>query len=586
MFLIEKMTQNTFFRLNKLSYSVLVLFVGGASISSSVYAQVDAGALQQNLERQLPLPSPLSLPEAAKPTAPRESASKVGEVRFTVNSFVLEGVKLLPEANVQAVLKEWVGKPVNFDDLQKACDAVVALYRSKGFTVQAILPPQQIANGVVKILITEAKLSEVIIDTPQGETRFGKERAAKYIAYANPIGAPLNMNNLERALIILNETPGVMVSSQLEPGKNDGDTAVRVQLTAPPLIAGRVEANNYGSRTTGANQGVVALNANNVSGIGDQAAINGIASEGSQYVQAAYSLPASPNGLRIGASGTYLNYKNVSNYASSLNSGVGDAWTTGLSAAYPLLRSQATNLNVTMNYDIKSYMNKNNATQYVISSYNINNLSVGMSGNHYDGFGGGGISTGSVSVVQGYLDILGTSTPGYGTYTPPSFTKLALSGSRNQQLTEDGLTSLYMAVSGQMASVNLNSAEQFYLGGPYGVRAYPVAQGAGTQGGLATAELRRQLPKNFTVSAFFDAGVVQQYKNLYEGWQGQTNANNTYSLMGAGLGLKWIFGGWNLAGSVAWQVGKNPLYSQTGQAVNTDGTTTNPRGWITGSYTF
>ena len=585
MFLIEKMTQNTFFRRNKLSYSVLVLFVGGSSISTAVFAQVDAGALQQNLERQLPLPSPLALPDAAKPTAPRESASKAGEVRFTVNSFVLEGVKLLPEASVQAVLKEWVGKPVNFDDLQKACDAVVALYRSKGFTVQAILPPQKIADGVVKILITEAKLSEVIVDTPQGNTRFGKDRTAQYITYANPIGGPLNMDKLERALIILNETPGVMVASQLEPGKNDGETAVRVQLTEPPLIAGRVEANNYGSRTTGANQGVVALNANNVTGIGDQAAINGIASEGSQYIQAAYSLPASPDGLRLGVAGTYLNYKNVSNYVST-NSGVGDAWTTGLSAAYPLMRSQATNLNVTMNYDIKSYMNKNNTTQYVISSYNINNFSVGLSGNHYDGFGGGGISTGSVSVVQGYLDILGTSSPGYGVYTPPSFTKLALSGSRNQQLTEDGLASFYLALSGQMASVNLNSAEQFYLGGPYGVRAYPVAQGGGSQGGLATAELRRQLPQNFTVSAFFDAGLIQQYKNLYPGWQGQTNANNTYSLMGAGLGLKWIWGGWNIAGSVAWQVGKNPLYNQYGQPVNTDGTTTNPRGWITGSYTF
>ena len=585
MFLIEKMTQNTFFRRNKLSYSVLVLFVGGSSISTAVFAQVDAGALQQNLERQLPLPSPLALPDAAKPTAPRESASKAGEVRFTVNSFVLEGVKLLPEASVQAVLKEWVGKPVNFDDLQKACDAVVALYRSKGFTVQAILPPQKIADGVVKILITEAKLSEVIVDTPQGNTRFGKDRTAQYITYANPIGGPLNMDKLERALIILNETPGVMVASQLEPGKNDGETAVRVQLTELPLIAGRVEANNYGSRTTGANQGVVALNANNVTGIGDQAAINGIASEGSQYIQAAYSLPASPDGLRLGVAGTYLNYKNVSNYVST-NSGVGDAWTTGLSAAYPLMRSQATNLNVTMNYDIKSYMNKNNTTQYVISSYNINNFSVGLSGNHYDGFGGGGISTGSVSVVQGYLDILGTSSPGYGVYTPPSFTKLALSGSRNQQLTEDGLASFYLALSGQMASVNLNSAEQFYLGGPYGVRAYPVAQGGGSQGGLATAELRRHLPQNFTVSAFFDAGLIQQYKNLYPGWQGQTNANNTYSLMGAGLGLKWIWGGWNIAGSVAWQVGKNPLYNQYGQPVNTDGTTTNPRGWITGSYTF
>ena len=572
----------------KLSLSIRLqsFLVSSLSLTTSVFAQVDAGALQQNLEKQLPLPSPLALPEAQKPSVPeRESAAKAGEVRFTVNSFVLEGVKTLPEAEVQAVLKGWVGKSVNFDDLQKACDAVVNLYRKNGLTVQAILPPQKIDGGVVKILITEAKLSEVIVDTPQGDTRFGKARAAKYITYANPVGAPLNMDNLERALIILNETPGVMVASQLEPGKNDGETAVRVQLTEPPVGAGRVELNNYGSRTTGANQGVIALNANNVTGIGDQAAVNGIYSEGSQYIQGAYSLPASPNGLRLGVAGTYLNYKNVSNYASP-NGGWGDSWTAGLSAAYPLIRSQATNLNATMNYDVKSYMNKNQATQYVISSYNINNFSLGMSGNHYDGFGGGGISTGSVSLVFGYLDILGTSTPGYGAYTPPSFTKLAVSGSRNQQLTDDGLTSFYIAASGQMASVNLNSAEQFYLGGPYGVRAYPVAQAGGSQGGLATAELRRQLPQNVTISAFFDAGLVQQYKNIYPGWQGLTHANNTYSLMGAGLGVKWMSGGWNVSGSVAWKVGNNPLYNQYGQAVNTDGTTTNPRGWITASYTF
>jgi len=580
------MTLKAPFQRSTLSLASLALFVGAGSLSGAIYAQVDAGALQQNLEKQLPLPSPLVLPDAQKPTVPeRESASKAGELRFTVKSFVLEGVKTLPEEKVQAVLKEWVGKSVNFDDLQKACDAVVALYRKNGFTVQAILPPQQIAGGVVKILVTEAKLSEVIVDTPQGDTRFGKKRAAEYITYANVIGQPLSLEKLERALIILNETPGVMVASQLEPGKNDGETAVRVQLTEPQVVAGRVEANNYGSRTTGSNQGILALNANNLTGIGDQAAVNGIYSEGTQYIQGAYSLPASRDGLRIGVAGTYLNYKNVSNYASP-NGGYGDSWTTGLSLAYPLIRSQATNVNATMNYDIKSYMNKNQATQFVISSYNIKNLSMGLSGNHYDGFGGGGISTGSVSLVFGYLDILGTSAPGYGTFTPSGFTKLAASGSRNQQLTADGLTSFYLAVSGQMASTNLNSAEQFYLGGPYGVRAYPVAQGAGSQGGLATAELRRKLPQNVTLTAFFDAGVVQQFKNVYDGWQGLTNANNTYSLMGAGLGAKWFYKGWNIAGSVAWKVGSNPLYTFNGQATNTDGTTTNPRGWISASYTF
>lgn len=565
--------------------------------TGQVYAQVDAGALQQGLEQQLPLPSPLALPEPGKAAPVQPSAPKEGEVRFTVKSFVIEGVNLLPEAEVQLAIRSWVGVPVSFDDLQRACDAIQNLYRSKGYTVQAILPPQKIADGVVKILVTEAKLGKVTVENPQGPTRFTKERAAQYITYANPQGDPLNMDKLERAIVILNETPGVMVSSQLEPGDKDGETNVRVQLTQPNLMQGRVEANNYGSRTTGANQGVFALNLNGPLGIGDSASVNGIFSEGSQYVQGAISVPGSENGLRLGLAGTYLQYKNVSNYAST--GGAGDAWTTGVSAAYPLIRSQGGNLNTSLNYDIKSYNNRNTITNTTISAYNINNLSAGMSGNFVDSFGYGAVSSGSVTAVLGYLNILGTSTANYGMYavpnttpttyqyiTPSSFSKLTLSGNRNQQLVEDGATTLYTALSGQFASTNLNSAEQFYLGGPYGVRAYPVAQSGGSQGGLFTIELRHELQPKVNISAFFDAGVVQQYKFMYPGWQGLTNANNTYSLMGAGLGVKWDYEGWNLGAMVAWKVGQNPLYSQSGQPVNTDGTTTQPRGWITGSYNF
>jgi hemolysin activation/secretion protein len=475
---------------------------------------------------------------------------------------------------------------VDFDALQKACDAVVDFYRQNKLTVQAILPPQKIANGVVKILVTEAKLSSVVVDTPNGPTRFSKETAAEYITYANPIGQPLNSQAIERALIILNETPGVIVSGQLEPGEKDGETALRLQLNQPQWYQGKVEANNYGSRTTGANQGVIVLNGINPLGIGDQVSLNGIYSEGSQYIQGAYSLPASKDGLRLGVSGTYLNYKNVSNYATSSSAGYGDAWTSGVSAAYPLIREQGSNVNVTANYDVKSYMNKNLLTMTTISSYNIKNTSLGLSGNHVDNFGGGGISSGSVNAVLGYLDILGTSIAGYGQYTPSSFSKFTFSGNRTQQLSEDGTTSAYLGVSGQFSSVNLNSAEQIYMGGPYAVRAYPVAQGPGSQGGIATVELRQQFPERIMGTIFYDIGLVQQYKNLYPGWQGLTNANNTYSLKGAGFGVKWDWEGWNLGAMVAWKVGNNPLYSSTGQPVNTDGTTTNPRGWFTGSYQF
>jgi hemolysin activation/secretion protein len=573
-----------FFRFNK---AAAALFMLSIKISAPVFAQVDAGALQQGLEKQLPMPSPLALPEpiAQDPLRTATPSSKV-DITFEVKSFVLEGVNLLPEARVQEILKPWIGRPVNFDDLQKACDAVMDFYRKSGFTVQAILPPQKIANGVVKILVTEAKLSSVIVDTPNGPTRFSKETAAEYITYANPIGQPLNTRAIERALIILNETPGVIVASQLEQGVKDGETALRLQLTQPNWYQGRVEANNYGSRTTGANQGVIALSGINPLGIGDQISVNGIYSEGSQYVQGAYSLPLSKDGLRLGVSGTYLNYKNVGNYATSSSAGYGDAWTTGASLAYPLIRQQGTNVNINANYDVKSYMNKNLLTNATISSYNINNASLGITGNHYDSFGGGGVSSGSVNVVFGYLDILGTSQANYGQYTPPSFSKFTLAGNRTQQLTEDGSTTAYIAVSGQFSSVNLNSAEQIYMGGPYAVRAYPVAQGGGSQGGIGTLELRHQFPERITGSLFYDIGVVQQYKNTYPGWQGLTNANNTYSLQGAGFGAKWDWEGWNLGAMVAWQIGKNPLYSSSGQAVATDGTITNPRGWITGSYQF
>ena len=579
-------------QISRLSCAILVLFA-----TSHAYAQVDAGALQQGLEQQLPLPSPLALPEPGRAAPIQPSAPKEGELRFTVKSFVLEGIGILPEAEVQLAIRSWVGVPVSFDDLQRACDAIQNFYRSKGYTVQAILPPQKIADGVVKILITEAKLGKVEVENPQGPTRFSKERAASYITYANPLGDPLNLDKVERAIVILNETPGVMASSQLEPGEKEGETNLRLQLTQPDMVQGRVEANNYGSRTTGANQGVFAMNLNGPLGIGDSASVNGIFSQGSQYVQGAISLPGSRDGLRLGLAGTYLQYKNVSNYAST--GGAGDAWTTGVSAAYPLIRAQGGNLNTSLNYDIKSYNNRNTITSTTISAYNINNISAGLSGNFVDSLGYGAITSGSVTAVLGHLDILATSMANYSMYavpgtspavyqpiTPSNFSKLTFSGNRNQQLVEEGTTTLYAALSGQFASTNLNSAEQFYLGGPYGVRAYPVAQSGGAQGGIFTLEVRHELQPKLTLSAFFDGGVVQQYKFMYPAWQGNTNANNTYSLMGAGFGVKWDYEGWNLGAMVAWKVGQNPLYNSYGQAVNTDGTTTQPRGWITASYNF
>lgn len=572
------------FRMRVLTKALMLVCTPGF-LSSTAFAAVDAGALQQNLEKQLPSLRVLPEPGQGKSEAP--SASKEGEVRFVVNSFALEGGSMLPDAQVQAVLKPYLNVQLTFADLEKACDAVTNLYREFGYSVQTVVLPQSISKtgGTVKLRITEAKLSSVVVNVLNDANRFGAKRVEKYITDANPIGKPLNLNSIERALIILNEIPGVFVSSQLDAGPEQGETYLKVSLGKAPLIQGRTEFNNSGSRSTGEYQAIAALSLNNVSGIGDQLVLNGIGAAGTKYANVAYSMPVWTNGLRLSLSGSDLKYKNVGSYASP-NGAYGDALTFGINATYPLVRTKSANLNATLGHDMKRYVNELIATNSTNSAYNINNFSAGISGNFYDSLGGNAVNTASATMVVGNLDIMPASISGYGLNTPSRFTKMSFSGSRNQSLGEQGNSSLFVAVSGQFANVNLNSAEQFYLGGPYGVRAYPVSQGGGSQGGLVTAEFRQQLPENLTASVFFDAGVVQQYKNLFINWQGKTNAGNSYSLKGTGIGLKWSDGRWNVAGSIAWMVGKNPLHTQKGEAVNNDGLVTQPRGWINLSYSF
>jgi hemolysin activation/secretion protein len=566
--------------------SKVIFFFGAQSLFlPAAFASIDAGALQQNLEKQIPPARSLPQPSKEKPSS--AETSKDNDVSFVVNEFVLEGVSLIPESQVQAVLKPYIGISLNFSELQKACDAIANAYREQGYSVQVIVLPQSMSKtgGSIKLRITEAKLSSVVINVLNGDHRFGAAKVEKYITDANPIGQFLNLNQIERSLILLNETPGVIVTSQLDAGKEQGDTELTVNLGETPFAQGRTEFNNVGSRSTGTYQVISAVSFNNSTGIGDQVSFNLIGSDGSQYMHGTYSLPLRSDGLRLSMYGTYLKYKNVGEYASP-NGANGYAWTHGYSVSYPLVRSKASNINATFAYDVKSYLNELMATNTTNSEYNIKNIVLGISGNVYDNFGGSAVSNGSVSLSLGELEILPTSITGYGEHTPSLFTKLSYSGSRNQTLDDAGKTSLFLAFSGQFASVNLNSAEQFYLGGPYGVRAYPVSQGGGSQGGIFTAEFRRLLPDNLTASVFFDAGIVQQYKTPFTNWKGQTNANNTYSLKGTGISMKWSEGNWNVSGTVAWVLGKNPLFNQKGEAVNNDGLDSQARGWINVSYSF
>ncbi|ALK90390.1 Surface antigen [Limnohabitans sp. 63ED37-2] len=100
-------------------------------------------------------------------------------------------------------------------------------------------------------------------------------------------------------------------------------------------------------------------------------------------------------------------------------------------------------------------------------------------------------------------------------------------------LNSSGGLRLVGRVRGQWASRNLESYNQFTLGGVNGVRAYTSVDGVGDHGVLASLELTQSLSPVLSLTAFYDGGQVQKYAN-----PSTAVTLNRYSLEGAGLQLQ------------------------------------------------
>ena len=153
-----------------------------------------------------------------------------------------------------------------------------------------------------------------------------------------------------------------------------------------------------------------------------------------------------------------------------------------------------------------------------------------------------------------------------------------------------GAFSLLARVSGQWASKNLDTSESFSLGGPYGVRGWPVGEGRGDAGLTGTVELRHNIALKpplgtFQLSAFVDHGRVWLNKRTYGLPQFNACACNSYSLSSAGAGLSWRNRNFSLAGSWAHGLGNNPGRSAFG-GTNVDGRRDRQQFWLSGSLSF
>lgn len=523
---------------------------------------------------------PPSLPSRVE-SEPQDAAAitDLAGASITVQAFRFTGNTLLSQDQLREALANYLHRPLNFQQLQQATNTVAAAYRTAGWVVRADLPKQDVTDGMVTIRVVEAAFGQIRREGIE-PLRLRMDYALASITAQQETGKPLNAKALDRALLLLDDLPGVNASGTLASGKQDGETDLVLKLTSEPLATGDVSVDNAGAQSTGAGRYSANLALNSPLGIGDLLTAQALHAQGMDYVRVAYSIPVGHDGVRWGVNASNLNYRLVSHDFNAL-AAKGTADTLGMEATYPLLRSRQSNVYLGINRDLRKYDNQSLGSS--TSRYQVSTSTISANGNLFDTLGGGGVSSGNIAWVDGNVDLSGSSneaTDASSSKTAGHFNKVRYQAARQQSITQ--AWSFYATVSGQRANNNLDSSEKFYLGGINGVRAYPASEGGGTEGQLANVELRWQFAPGLVFSGFYDWGSVTVNRNNDFASAASPNA---YELRGNGLALTWqAESGLNIKTIWARRVGDNP--NPTNAGLDQDGTLVRDRFWLQASLPF
>jgi hemolysin activation/secretion protein len=313
------------------------------------------------------------------------------------------------------------------------------------------------------------------------------------------------------------------------------------------------------------------------------------ASEGQRSGDGVISVPLNASGVMASADFSYVDYRKTDDFG-RLAGLEGSARYAGLGFDYAVHRAREANLRLSGRLNWKSLVDESIAGR--LQDKRAHSGTLGISGDRRDGFSGGAFTGWSLTWTYGDLDLSrvpsALAVDDAGLQTQGKFHRLNASLQRLQNL--PGNFSLLARAYGQWANENLDSSEDFALGGPYGVRGWPISEGRGDQGYLGTLELRydARLPGRWGVvqpAVFLDSGRIWINEDA-RGVPGLTACGcNDYSLSSAGAGFRWSRNSLHASVSYAHGLGDNPGRSAI-NATNADGSTSSHQLWLQGTIQF
>jgi hemolysin activation/secretion protein len=464
---------------------------------------------------ELTRPAPLR-PETVAPT---EMAARLERIRF-------EGNTLIKTEELEAVAESYLRRPFTARDLAALKRDLTELYRARGyFLTQAITPSQDLAGGVLRVVIVEVRAGAVKVEAgdlvrPRVVNEFSRRLAP---------GDPLREAELESQVLDLNDLSGVRASVNLQPGEAPATTDLLFALAPADEDVQRVSLDNLGSKLTGEYVARARLQKSNLLGLGDALGVSAsVSDEGMWAAGVDLRTPIGIRNLFLEADYSHSTYDVVGVLAALDNSGDSDRLSLGLSSN--LLNSR--NLKLTGRGGMEVRRHRSDLAGVPETRDDITELF--LEGSVLYRPSETSVLFGALRVIQG-IDAFGASDPG-----DPLLSR-ALADPQSLILRPVAIGnflpypggSLRVSLTGQWADEVLVSSDLFSIGGYGSVRGFEPSVLAAERGLSGSVELSHALPPQgryvFLPSVYLDAGTVSSELPLPAGLE------KSLTSVGAGL---------------------------------------------------
>ena len=570
-----------------ITLSTLLLFA-----SKTANSVPDAGSLLKSEEdiksyKKIPRSIPKidkEKQDKSKPIEDLKSSIFVNEIKFTGK------IKKFKITKLQSLLKDFLNKKLTFSEINEAVDLIQEFYLVNDFFLAKVtLPEQEVIDGIIYININEGQLDTkdpYIIKTDN--LRLYKDVLSDYLE--NALSTGITKNGLERALLNINDLPGISAVSTIQPGVEQGSSKIVINVVEDDLVTGNITLDNHGNRYTAKQRSTIKIDVNNPSKIGDKLTITKTFNDDQKFdfSQFDYEVPIGQSGLKAFALASRLEFE-IGKELKTNPVSLGNADTYEVGLKYPIQRTNNQSVFLKTSFERKEIYNE--TTGVLTNDKTVEKAKIGFDFEGKNIFQNDSISGISVSGIFGELDLSKVNSDytndqsSTGAKTHGDFSKALFDIYHIHRFTDKINFKYYGSL--QYASKNLDSSEKMSLGGISGVRAYPSGEASGDEGYKFSFEVQYDLSRpdmdfDLIGTLFYDYGKIRQYKDSSNI---TLTTPNEYNLSGWGVSFDLIANervklnlGWAQA------IGDNDGQSSSGN--NSDGRGGSSRAWFQVVFRF